>query len=97
MFVDTGISVLVERLAAQENVDTKKDWIVKAAGCGNPMGLKEVFKIGERNYRTLREKLATEEIHLTAEDVGGTAGRSVCLDLSSGQTIVHRNGTERVL
>ena len=45
MFVDTGISVLVERLAAQENVDTKKDWIVKAAGCGNPMGLKEVFKI----------------------------------------------------
>jgi chemotaxis protein CheD len=97
MFVDTGISVLFEQLAAQENVDTKKHWIVKAAGCGNPMGPKEVFNIGARNYRTLREKLVTEEIILTAEDIGGTAGRTVCLDLSSGLTTVCSNGAERVL
>lgn len=97
MFVDTGIPALFEQLVAQENVAPKDNWVVKVAGCGNPMGAKEVFKIGNRNYRILREKLASERIRLRAEDIGGTASRTVCLDLASGQTIVRSNGAERVL
>ncbi len=97
MFVDTGIPALIAQLAARENVTPKDHWVVKAAGCGNPMGFKEVFKIGERNYRILCERLADEGVGLTAEDIGGTASRRVCLDLASGQTIVHSNGSERVL
>lgn len=97
IFVDTGIPALLEQLAAQEDVSPKRNWLVKAIGCGNPMGRKEVFKIGERNYRVLREKLLNEGICLKAEDIGGTVNRSVCLDLSIGQTIVRSNGKERVL
>jgi chemotaxis protein CheD len=95
MFVDTGIAKLFQELS--ENGTHKDHWVVKAVGCGNPMGAKEVFKIGERNYRVLREMLSKEGICLTAEDIGGTVSRKVALDLSSGQTIVYSNGTERVL
>ena len=95
MFVDTGIPELFQALS--ENGTHKDHWVVKAVGCGNPMGTKEVFKIGERNYRVLREMLSKEGICLAAEDVGGTISRKVALDLASGQTIVRSNGTKRVL
>jgi chemotaxis protein CheD len=95
MFVDTDIPELFQALPQN---DTNKDrWQVKAVGCGNPMGAKEVFKIGARNYRVLQEILTKEGICLAGEDVGGTVSRKVTLDLASGQTIVYSNGTERVL
>lgn len=95
MFVDTGIPVFLQALV--ELGALKTNMVVKAAGCGNPMGKKEVFKIGERNYRILQETLAKEAMDMTAEDVGGTASRIVHLDLATGQTIVSSNGEKRVL
>lgn len=95
MFVDTGIPALFEALYEQGVLQA--NMVVKAVGCGNPMGEKEVFKIGERNYRVLQEVLVKEGIRLAAEDVGGTASRMAQLDLATGQTIINSNGTERVL
>jgi chemotaxis protein CheD len=95
MFVDTGIPELIQALS--ENGAKKEDWVVKAVGCGNPMGAKEVFKIGERNYRVLLEMLSKERISLAAKDVGGAINRKVTLDLASGDTIVHCNGAKKVL
>lgn len=95
MFVDTGIPALFEALYAQGVV--KDNLVVKVVGCGNPMGSREVFKIGKRNYSVLQEMLAKDGIRLAAEDVGGTVSRAVQLDLSSGRTIIRSNGTERVL
>lgn len=95
MFVDTGIPALFEKLS--ERGALKANMVVKAVGCGNPMGKKEVFKIGKRNYHVLQEMLVQAGIRLTAEDVGGTASRAVQLDLATGQTIINSNGTKRVL
>jgi len=95
MFVDTGIPALFEALYEQGVLQA--NMVVKAVGCGNPMGEKEVFRIGERNYRVLQEVLVKNGIRLAAEDVGGTANRMVQLDLATGQTIINSNGTERVL
>jgi len=95
MFVDTGIPALFEALHAQGLV--KGNLVVKAVGCGNPMGFREVFKIGKRNYSVLQEMLTKDGISLTAEDIGGTTSRAVQLDLTSGQTIINSNGFERVL
>ncbi len=95
MFVDTGIPGLFQALS--ENGTAKDHWAVKAVGCGNPMGAKEVFKIGERNYRVLQEMLSKKEICLAGEDVGGTVTRKAALDLATGQTIVRINGTKKVL
>jgi len=95
MFVDTGIPALFKALYAQGS--EKGNLVVKAVGCGNPMGSREVFKIGKRNYSILQKVLTKDGICLAAEDVGGTAGRAVQLDLASGQTIIRSNGTKRVL
>ena len=95
MFVDTGIPALFEALYAQGS--EKRNLVVKAVGCGNPMGSREIFKIGRRNYSILQEVLSIDGIRLAAEDVGGTASRAVQLDLASGQTIIRSNGTKRVL
>jgi chemotaxis protein CheD len=95
MFVDTGIPALFQALYAQ-GIE-KDNLVVKAIGCGNPMGSREVFKIGKRNYSVLQEMLIKDGIRLAAEDVGGTASRTVQLDLASGQTIISSNGTKRVL
>jgi chemotaxis protein CheD len=95
MFVDSGIPELFQALLVSGT--HKNRWVVKAVGCGNPLGAKEVFKIGERNYRVLQEMLSKEGICLAAEDIGGTISRKVDLDLASGQTIVRGNGKTRVL
>ena len=63
MFVDTGIPALFEQLVEQENVSPKGNWQVKAIGCGNLMGRKEVFKIGERNYFTRRPRFFSRRIN----------------------------------
>ena len=70
----------------------KSRLVVKAAGCGNPMGRNEMFKIGERNYTVLKKLLWKNNILLKTEDIGGTKSRTVNFNLSTGQAIVSSNG-----
>ena len=95
MFVDTGVPLLFNSL--YEKGATKSRLVVKAAGCGNPMGKNEVFKIGERNYTVLKKLLWKNNILLEAEDVGGMASRTLHFDVSSGQVVLSSNGTKQPL
>ena len=90
MFVDTGVPALFKTL--YELGGQKKQMIVKAAGCGNPLGKNEMFKIGERNYTVLKKLLWKNDVLLAADDVGGTNSRTVHFNLSLGQIIISRNG-----
>ena len=71
--------------------------VIKAAGCGNPLGKNEMFKIGERNYTVLKKLLWKNNILLEAEDVGGTISRTVYLDLGTGQTVISSGGKKAEL
>ena len=95
MFVDTGVPLLFNSL--YEKGAAKSRLVVKAAGCGNPMGKNEVFKIGERNYTVLKKLLWKNNILLEAESVGGMASRTIHLDVSSGQVVLSSNGTKQPL
>ncbi len=95
MFVDTGVLSLLETL--YEMGAKKSRLVVKASGCGNPMGRNEMFKIGERNYTVLKELLWKNNILLEAEDIGGTKSRTVNFDISSGMTIISSNGQKEEL
>ncbi len=86
MFVDTGVPKLfksVYDLGAQ-----KSRLIVKAAGCGQPLGNNEMFKIGERNHIVLKKLLWKNNILLESEDIGGTSSRTVTFDLDTGQIVI---------
>lgn len=95
MFVDTGVPVLFKTL--YDMGAQKKRLIVKAAGCGNPLGKNEIFKIGERNHTLLKKLLWKNNVLLTAEDVGGTKSRTVRFDVSTGQVIISSAGEESEL
>ncbi len=95
MFVDTGVPTLFKAL--YEIGGQKSRMVIKAAGCGNPLGKSEMFKIGERNYTVLKKLLWKNNILLEAEDVGGTASRTVYLDLATGQTVISSGGKKAEL
>jgi len=90
MFVDTGVPALFKAL--YELGGQKGRMIIKAAGCGNPFGKDETFKIGERNYTVLKRLLWKNDIVLAADDVGGTESRTVHFDISTGQVVISSNG-----
>ena len=90
MFVDTGIPALFKAL--YELGGHKRRMIVKAAGCGNPLGTNEMFKIGQRNYTVLKKLLWKNNVLLESEDVGGNGSRTVHFDLSTGQIIISAKG-----
>jgi chemotaxis protein CheD len=95
MFVDTGVPVLFKALY---NIGGQKNrMIIKAAGCGNPLGKNEMFKIGERNYTVLKKLLWKNNILLETEDVGGAASRTVHFNVANGQTIISSQGQKREL
>ena len=95
MFVDTGVPALFKSL--YEIGGQKSRMIIKAAGCGNPLGKNEMFKIGERNYTVLKKLLWKNNILLEAEDVGGTASRTVYFDMATGETVISSGGKKSQL
>jgi chemotaxis protein CheD len=92
MFVDTGVPVLFKAL--YDMGAQKSRLVVKAAGCGNPLGKNEMFKIGERNYTLLKKLLWKNNVLLDAEDVGGTKSRTMHFDITTGQVVLSSGGTE---
>lgn len=90
MFVDTGVPELFKTIYGMGG--QKSRMIVKAAGCGQPLGNNEMFKIGERNYTVLKKLLWKNNVLLDAEDVGGSSSRTVHFDLITGRTTISSGG-----
>ena len=95
MFVDTGVLKLFKKVYSMGGQKTRL--VVKAAGCGQPLGKNVMFKIGDRNYTILKKLLWKNGILLNAKDIGGTGGRTVYFDLSTGRTIISSKGLETEL
>jgi chemotaxis protein CheD len=95
MFVDTGVSELLTalyKLGAERN-----RLVTKVAGAASLLDEKGLFKIGERNYTVLRKLLWKNNILIEAEDVGGTAARTMYLYMDTGKTIIKSGGKEKEL
>lgn len=86
LFTDTGVAALLEGLFALGA--RKRNLVACAAGAANQMDRQDLFRIGERNYVVLRKLLWKNEILLAAEDIGGTASRTLCLDMATGETLL---------
>lgn len=95
MFVDSGVPRLFYEVY---NIGGKKErLVVKAAGCGRPLGENENFRIGEKNYTVLRKLLWKNNIILESEDIGGMESRTIRFNLTTGQMIIDCNGEKREL
>ncbi|MBI5118468.1 chemotaxis protein CheD [Candidatus Poribacteria bacterium] len=91
MFTDTGIVALLQ--AVFDLGAERRNLVAKAAGCGELLDEKGLFKIGERNYAVLRKILWKNNILISGEDVGGSLPRTMFLHMADGKTVVKtRNG-----
>ena len=95
MFVDKGVPILFKEVYGLGG--KKERLIVKAAGCGSPMGKNQMFKIGERNYTVLKKMLWKNGVLLKAEEVGGSISRTVNFDISTGRITIKTGKSERLL
>ena len=93
MFVDTGVSALLQALF--DRGAQRKNLVAKVAGASNIMDANGVFNIGERNHTVLRKVLWENDILVSGEDVGGSSPRTMYLHLDTGKTVLKMQGTEK--
>lgn len=85
-FVDTGIVGLINEMIKQGAM--KKYIRAKLAGGANmfpDITNSKSIHIGKRNTEAAKKKLAELEIPITAEETGGSYGRTIILDVSTGK------------
>lgn len=95
MFVDTGVPRLLDTLFKMGA--TKRNLVLKAAGCSKLLDEKNMFRIGERNNAVLRKLLWKNNLLLTSESIGGTISRTLRLYMSTWEVSVTTGGKETEL
>jgi chemotaxis protein CheD len=90
MFIDTGIPLLFKQ--AYELGAKKDRMIVKVAGGSRIHDDNGHFKIGERNYITLRKILWKNNVLIKSEDVGGSISRTLYMEVSTGRVTIRTSG-----
>ena len=95
MFVDTGIPLLFKEAYA---LGAKKENMqVKVAGGAKVLEGSDRFNIGMRNCTLLRKLLWKNQVLIDSEDVGGTASRTMTLDVATGRVTIRSKGSEKEL
>jgi chemotaxis protein CheD len=92
MFTDVGVPCLIQ--AVFDLGADRRRIVAKVAGAASLLDDKGLFKIGERNYTVLRKVLWKNNIMVAAENVGGTASRTMHLYMESGRTTIKSGGNE---
>lgn len=96
-YADTGIKETLRQMeargASRSRITAKiaggaKMFEVSGAGLGN---------IGQRNIESVHTILKRENIHLLAEDVGGTVARTLLFDVGSGQGCIRCYGRKDII
>jgi chemotaxis protein CheD len=93
MFVDLGVQALLDSMYALGA--GRRTLVAKVAGGAAVFDDRGMFRIGERNYATLRKVLWKNDILITAEDVGGTKARTMYVSVATGRVLL-RFGMEQV-
>ncbi|MBB5336553.1 chemotaxis protein CheD [Pectinatus brassicae] len=84
-FADTGIPLLLKEVLALGAI--KSRLVAKLAGGAQMFqfaGTSDIMSIGNRNAQFAKETLQKNSIRIVSEDLGGTYGRTVELDLENG-------------
>lgn len=92
MFADSGVPLLFEQMYALGC--RKQDLVVKVVGGGKLYDDNDTFDIGRRNYTVLRKLFWKNNVIIAAEDVGGSASRTVRLEVGTGRVTVRSQGVE---
>lgn len=94
-YADLGIPLMLKELlelgAGRGRITAK---LVGGAQMFSGLDKKQLFNIGERNVQASRRILRELNISVAGEDVGGSRGRTMYLDLQSGQVLIKTLGKD---
>ena len=97
MYVDSGMKALLDNF--YRNGSRKNNLIIRVAGGSSSKVNEEedFFKIGNRNFVSLRKYLWNEGMMLKAYDVGGYGSRTVTLEVENGKMLIKSKGSLKQL
>lgn len=96
MFVDTAVPAFFRAMYGEGA--QKNRLVVKVAGGANVNDVAgDRFAIGRRNYVMLKKLFWQNGVLINAEDVGGSAPRTMYLEIGSGRTRLTVGGQQREL
>jgi len=97
-FADSAVPALMKEMISRGAARTFV--VAKIAGGANmfPLISKSVLNIGQENIATVKETLKEAGIKLAGEDIGGTKGRKIVFDISTGGLKVEKlNGEVKII
>ena len=94
MFADTGVPFFVHALLEQGIRPDRVKLI--AAGGAHIMDQTGMFNIGQQNYEALKNNLATYDLAIHHEDIGGTNSRTLSLEIGTGSSCIKSFGLPEV-
>lgn len=97
MFVDTGVPMLFRACYALGAMKPRIEVKVAGGASVNNLSSSDMFQIGKRNFLMLRKLLWKNGVLITSQDVGGSASRTMSINISDGVVIVRSNGKEKFL
>jgi chemotaxis protein CheD len=89
MFADTGIPLLLQRSRRLGAIQSRA--VFMAAGGARMLDKSGTFNVGERNYDALQNIFHRSGIILHKEDIGGTASRTIQIDVARGKVHLSRS------
>ena len=92
MFADTGIPLLLQSVCQLGAVKTRL--ILMAAGGAQMLDPNGTFNIGQRNHVAMRKLLWKAGVLIHKEAIGGTAPRTVRIDVGSGRVQIKTQGAK---
>lgn len=92
MYANTGITLLLQ--AVERHGAQRRRLVIYAAGGAQIMNDNSLFNIGKRNCLALRKVLWKLGLVPNAEEIGGTAARTVRMEVQSGRVWLHSPGGE---
>ncbi len=90
VFADTGIPLLFQR--AYQLGAVKSRLQVMAVGGAQMLAVNDTFNIGKRNHQAMRKIFWKAGVIVHKEEVGGTASRTVRIDVASGKVRLRTAG-----
>jgi chemotaxis protein CheD len=94
-YVNHGIAQLLDSMT-RRGASTGR-LVIKLVGGARVLslpGAQDKFNVGARNIDSAREELARRGLPVTAADVGGNKGRTVQMNVETGQVMVRTVGSD---
>lgn len=98
-YADTGIILLLDEMV---NIGAKKGRIIaKIAGGAQMFNFaqkNDLLRIGDRNVQAVKKSLSEQGVRITAEDTGGTYGRTIVFSTVDARLLIRAvNQSLRIL